>query len=85
MQLDPSAVTWQYIDGELVAIDLSTSKYLTLNSAATVAWPLLEQGATIDQLVDAVVATFGVDADRARTDMTAFVTSLLQRRLVTSD
>jgi hypothetical protein len=84
MRLDPTAVTWQYIDDELVAIDLATSEYLTVNAVAAVAWPFLEKGATLDELVDAVVARFGVDQDRARADMTAFVTSLLQRRLVTS-
>ena len=83
LRLDPEAVVWQDIDGELVAIDLSTSEYLALNAAAAVAWPLLVRGATIDQLVDELCGRYDVNEDRARADMTEFVTTLRQRRLVT--
>ena len=84
-RLDPDAVVWQEIDGEIVAIDLSTSEYLSLNAAAVVAWPLLARGTTLDDLVEAVQANFAIPEDRAREDMTEFVTSLRRRRLVTED
>jgi hypothetical protein len=83
LRLNPEAVVWQEIDGELVAIDLGTSEYLTVNGAAAVAWPLLVEGATLDQLVEALCSRYTIEEAQARADMLEFVTTLRQRRLVT--
>lgn len=64
------------IDGEIVIYDLRNRRYLGGNRTATALRPLLAEGADRGALSERLQSTFGVDADRARTDVDAFVESL---------
>lgn len=84
VRLREEALVWREIDGELVAVDVGASTYLGANPSGTILWQLLADGASRQQLADALVERFGIDADRARADADAFVDSLDSRGLLAS-
>lgn len=82
LRLRQGELAWREIDGELVAVDLPASTYLGGNPSAVVLWRLLAEGTTREQLVEALVTTFGVDAERAEADVDAFLEQLSARSLL---
>ncbi|MEE8601607.1 PqqD family protein [Euzebya tangerina] len=83
LQLDDQRVSWREIDGEVIAVDLTRDEYLSLNHTGSLLWRELVAGATITDLVDRLVQAFAVDARTASRDVTEFVTTLRERRLLT--
>jgi hypothetical protein len=84
VRLREEALVWREIDGELVAVDVGASTYLGANPSGTILWQLLADGASRQQLADALVEHFGIDDARARADADAFVDSLDSRGLLAS-
>jgi hypothetical protein len=81
-RLRTTDLKWREVDGEIVALDAGESVYLGTNRTGTLLWRELSEGATVDQLVEAVVSEFGIDRQRARTDVEAFVGDLQSKGLV---
>lgn len=75
-------VTWQQLDGEVVALDLASAVYVMANDTGSILWPLLEEGATDSELASVLVDRFGIDAERAGADVAAFVAQLRALTLV---
>lgn len=75
-------VIWREVDGDIVGLDLRSSRYFTLNTTAAQLWKLLEHDAETDELVDALVHAYGVEPDRARTDVAAFVEAMREHGLL---
>jgi len=82
MRLRTEGITWQEIDGELVILDMQTSSYLTTNAAGATLAKLLTEDRNLDELAQALVDTFGIDASTARTDARAFVDELRTKQLL---
>lgn len=82
VQLRQDAVEWREVEGEIVALDLRTAEYLTVNAAGTVLWPRLAAGASLDELVACLVATYAVEPETAGRDVRAFVSMLEERQLL---
>jgi hypothetical protein len=82
LRLREDALVWREIDGELVAVDVGASTYLAANASGTVLWRLLAEGATGEQLAEALVDRFGIELERARDDADAFVGALAERGLL---
>lgn len=82
MKLRGSEVSVREIDGEMVLLDLRTSKYLTANRVGTILLRLLAEERTTDDLVDALVAEFEVPRETALADVDAFVSELSTRGLL---
>lgn len=82
LRLDGDAVEWREVEGEIVALDVARSEYLSINPSGTVLWRALEGGATRSDLVRRLEDEFGIDADAARRDVDAFLESLVERRLL---
>ncbi|WP_277209509.1 PqqD family protein [Isoptericola croceus] len=82
MRLRSDGVTWQEVDGELVLLDLNTSKYLTTNAAGTLLAQTLADGATEDDLVAALVRTYEIDESVARADTANFLAELREQDLL---
>ncbi|WP_163544376.1 PqqD family protein [Occultella kanbiaonis] len=78
MKLRRDGVTWREIDGEMVILDLKTSKYLTTNRAGTTLVRLLAEDRSTGDLTDALVTEFGISTDQAAGDVATFVDSLEQ-------
>lgn len=78
------AVAWREVDGEIILMDVASSRYLGVNRTGTVLWPALIEGTTRDELVERLVARYGVDAGQAGTDVDAFLTTCGQQDLLES-
>jgi hypothetical protein len=66
-------LTWREIDGEVVVLDLRSSTYLSVNHSGSVIWRRLQQPASRQDLVEAVVEEYEVDSDQAGRDVDAFL------------
>ncbi|MGD9751178.1 MAG: PqqD family protein [Acidimicrobiia bacterium] len=75
-------MAWTELDGEVVAIDLRSSTYFSSNTTGALLFRLLRCGATLGQLVDALVEQFAVDPEKAEADAGAFIDVLDRRGLL---
>ena len=82
LRLRHKGVTWLEIDGEIVALDAETSKYLSANASGAVLWQALAEGATRDELAEALRSTFDIDERTALVDVDGFVAELEARHLI---
>jgi hypothetical protein len=73
---------WREVEGEIVALDVRASTYLSVNKTGTVLWPQLTAGASRDDLVAALTARYGVDDEAAGRDVDAFLDALETRGLL---
>jgi hypothetical protein len=69
-------VVSEVIDGEVVAIDLESGRYYSLEGPAARAWEAIQAGQDVDGIVDAVAAEARVGTDEARADVAAFLAEL---------
>jgi rhodanese-related sulfurtransferase len=81
-RLRSDALEWREVDGEIVALDVRTAQYLAVNATGAALWPLLAEGATRQDLVAALVASFETDGDTAGRDVDAFVAMLREQDLL---
>lgn len=81
--LRDDAVSWAPTNsGEIVVLDLRTSRYLSLNSSGSTLWQVLDDGATTDEMADALVERFGISREQAAIDVGGFLETLRSRDLV---
>jgi hypothetical protein len=69
IRLKTRALEWREIDGELVALEADSSVYLAANPAATLLWRRLAEGATRDELCDALVSEYAIERALAERDV----------------
>ena len=81
-RLRKTELTWREVGDAVVVLDLSDSTYLSVTGAGRTIWAGLEKGATLAQLVHAVLEVFDVDDDTAHADTTTFLKSLDARQLL---
>ena len=77
-----SDVIWRVVDGNLVGLDMRSSRYFTLNSSAVLLWDLLEHESEPDELADALVREHHIGHYQAKADVEAFIVSLRQNGLL---
>jgi hypothetical protein len=82
LKLRSDELTWRDIDGEIVAVDVASSVYLSANPAGALLWSMLATGTSRDELASKLVETFGIGRDRAEADVAAFLDSLTARNLL---
>jgi hypothetical protein len=75
-------IAWRDVDGEIVVLDLRTSRYLQVNASGAAVWPMLVSGASMDSLSEALQAAFDLDPARASRDVATFIDTLRARDLV---
>jgi hypothetical protein len=73
------------IDDEAIIIRLGDGTYYSLRGAGAVVWTHLAAAPSLDDLVDAVVARFEVDRERARQDLQALLARLAAEDLIAAD
>lgn len=81
-RLRKNGVSWRELDGQIVVLDLESSKYVTVSGAGAVIWEHLVPGASVDQIVEALVEVFDIDEATARSDTESFIDDLRQRNLL---
>lgn len=71
------------MDGEVVMMDVEQGLYFSLSSGvgATV-WSVLENQATVDQIIAAVCLEYETTPDDCRADIEGFVEQLHEKQLV---
>jgi hypothetical protein len=84
-RLDPQALHWREIKGELLVVDVRNSRYLSVNRTGAVLWPLLARGATQPELADALCERWPVERAQAERDARGLVGWLEDQRLLLAE
>ena len=77
----PEALAERVHDDTLI-LDPVGDRYVRLNASGGVLWRRLEQPCTAGELARALAESAGIDQSRAFADVSAFVTALAERELV---
>jgi hypothetical protein len=70
------------IDDETVMMSLERDNYYGLDATGSRIWALLENPHTIQELCEALMQEYEVDASTCRRDVEAFLQKLAEQRLV---
>jgi hypothetical protein len=73
---------WREVDDEIVALEERDAVYLASNRSGGLLWRMLAHGATRDELIDALVDAYGIDADAAATDVDRFLEQVREAGLL---
>ena len=82
LRLRRERLQWRRVDGEVIAVDLDASTYLSANEAAAPLWEALAEGTTRDDLITQLVGVAEIDRDRAARDVDDFLGQLFDRQLL---
>ena len=82
LRLRDTDLHWREIDGEVIALEARGSTYVAANGAGTLLWRALVDGTTREQLVDELVAAYGIDRERAAADAERFLAQLAEQGLL---
>ena len=78
----PPQVMSRLVGDETVLLDLASGMYFGLDGAGKIIWESISQGLSLAETADAIIEEFDVDADRAREDVIAFASQLVERGLL---
>ncbi|MBE9060364.1 PqqD family protein [cf. Phormidesmis sp. LEGE 11477] len=81
---EPDVVS-ETIDGETVAVSLSTGTYYSLGGAAPEAWSLIELGCGVEQIVSDLTRKFEGDHDTIAKDTDLLLKQLLAEKLIVAE
>ena len=84
LRLNPEAVSWREVDGEVIALGHESSSYLATNGSGARLWKSLAEGTSREALVALLVADYDVAEGHARADVDAFLGSLAAQGLLTA-
>ena len=80
--IDPYAVEWRLVEGEIMALDVARREYFAVNGSGTVLWTLLVSSTTEQRLVEELCRTYALPAEAAAADVAGFLAQLRDRRLL---
>lgn len=76
LRLRRDRVMWREVGGEIVALSLSNSQYLTVNTEAAELWRLLGDGATPRELAHSLATAWQLSPERAQLDVDHFLSEV---------
>jgi len=82
MQLRTDDLTWSVVGDDVIALDLKGSVYLQLSGSGRVLWEAIVDGCDEQQLVELLCEQYSVDAERAASDVAAFLSDMRRRDLL---
>jgi hypothetical protein len=82
LRLREDRLEWRLVEGEIVVLDLSTSRYIAINGSGAKLWPGLLDGATLRELSDVLANEYGLEPTRAERDVQSFVSALAEQGLL---
>lgn len=82
LRLRREGLTWQAVEGEVVALDVEASVYLAANHTGAMLWSMLAEGTTREALVSLLVEAFNLPVETAHADVARFLNQLGERRLL---
>jgi hypothetical protein len=71
-------------EGEGILVDLNTKKYYQLNETAKLIWKSLEQGKSLGEIVEEVIASYEVTPDHAARSVQRTLDSFQSYKLVSA-
>jgi hypothetical protein len=77
-------LVWRTVGDEIVAIDLRSSRYLRVNASGALLWQRLQESASREALVDALMDRYCIPREQAINDLEAFLGSLSEHELLES-
>ncbi len=75
-------IAWQEVEGRIVGLDLTTSRYFSLNVTGTMLWHRLAEDVDEAGLAQVLVEAHGIEPGVARRDVHAFVAALRSQGLL---
>lgn len=85
LRVNQRAVVHELVDGEVVAVNLDTGCYFSMEGAAAVCWSALVETVADHDLVELLARRFGVGLPEVRQDVARFVAELVGEGLVVED
>ena len=82
LKLRDADLSWSQVGDEVIVLDLRSNAYLSINQTGTSLWEMLVDGSTPATMAEHLVSEFGVEPERARADVEAFVAMLAERDLL---
>lgn len=78
----PSEVMARKVGDETVILDLASGTYFGLDAIGTRIWSLLEEGRSLGEICDAMVASHEVTRERIEADVLELAQALGERHLI---
>jgi hypothetical protein len=75
-------LAWREVEDEVIVLDTKGSLYASINRSGRLLWLRLGEGASLEQLTDVLVESYGMDRAAAAADAEAFVSSLRTQELL---
>ena len=84
LTIGKNVVVTDFDGGEGILVDLNTKRYYQLNETAMLVWRGLEQGKSINEIVDDVTASYEVAPEHATTSVQRLLDSFQTYKLVSA-
>lgn len=78
----PSDVLFQEVNGEVVALSMTTGNYHGMNEVASRMWHLIQQHENLESAITTLLEEYDVPELQLREDMSQFVKQLLSSGLI---
>ncbi len=85
IKLRSEDIQWKEVEGEIVILDLKSSRYMAVNKSGRFLWEAAAEGTTRSQLVKALMDKFQLDQGTANRDVNDFIETLRRNELITTD
>jgi hypothetical protein len=82
LRLRADRVTWKRQGDEVIALELDGQEYLAARDSGAELWQRLTEPVTGADLAAWITDHYGIEAERAREDVTAFLQQLSERGLL---
>lgn len=82
MRLRGEDLDWREAEGEILVLDRRASRYFGVSASGALLWPLLAGGTSVEALAARLSRHYGIDQDRARSDVMEFLQWLRDRDLL---
>ena len=72
----------QEVDGEMVLLDMESENYFGLDEVGTAIWQAMQEKETLQEVFEALLEQYEVEAEVLEKDLSDFVEKLLESGLV---
>lgn len=79
----PEHVVWKVVDGKGILLNLETGAYFETNPAGLAIWQQCDGRTSSGRIVEGLVGTFRVSAERVHRDVRTFLGDLRRRKMIT--
>lgn len=75
-------LTWQDVNGDLVAINVDSGEYHIFNDIGRLIWLAIAEGKNNEEIVKQIIGQYKVKEEKALSDLLYFIDDLTQRKLI---